>query len=326
LHLKGIIFMRGIFLDQRSLDRDDLDLSGLEASVDSWYHYQTTREEEVASRLRNADIVVTNKVALNKTAIAAANNLKLICIAATGTNNVDLDAAREAGIGVCNVVRYATPSVVQHTFALILSLTRRLTEHQQAVRCGDWQRSPQFCLLDYPIRELNGLSLGIIGYGELGKAVARAAECFGMKVIIAQRPGSTATATDRFLLDDLLSEADVVSLHCPLADNTRHLIGRRELGLMKNDALLINVARGGIVDEAALAQAITEGSIGGAGVDVLAEEPPVHGSPLLDVESPRLLLTPHVAWASRSARQRLIDEVAKNIRAFIRGEQRDRVV
>ena len=318
--------MRGIFLDQRSLDRNDLDLSGLETVVDSWYNYEVSHDEEIGERLHDADIVVTNKVALDKRLLASANRLKLICIAATGTNNVDLDAAREAGIAVCNVVRYATPSVVQHTFALILSLTRRLTEHRDAIRRGDWQHSEQFCLLDYPIRELNGLTLGIIGYGELGRAVARVAECFGMQVIIAQRPGSMAEQADRVALDRLLGDADIVSLHCPLAENTRHLIGKRELALMKNDALLINTARGGIVDETALAQAIITGTIGGAGVDVLAEEPPQHGSPLLEVDSPRLLLTPHVAWASRSARQRLIDEVVMNIESFLQGQQRNRIV
>jgi glycerate dehydrogenase len=317
--------MRGIFLDRRSLDRDDLDLSGFETIVDTWYNYEVTSEKDIASRLRDADIVVTNKVVLDKTVLASANRLKLICIAATGTNNVDLDAARKTGIAVCNVVRYATPSVVQHTFALILSLTRRLTEHQQAVRRGDWQRSEQFCLLDYPMRELNGLTLGIIGYGELGKAVADAAKCFGLNVIIAQRPGSKHIETDRVELDTLLSAADIISLHCPLADNTRNLIGTRELDLMKKDALLINTARGGIVDETALALAITENRIGGAGVDVLSEEPPVHDSPLLDIHSPRLLLTPHVAWASRSARQRLIDEVVKNIHSNLNGDRRNRV-
>jgi glycerate dehydrogenase len=317
--------MKGIFLDRHSLDRDDLDLSVLETSVNNWCNYDATEDKDTASRLHNADVVVTNKVVLDKDAIAAADKLKLICVAATGTNNVDLDAAREAGIAVCNVVRYATPSVVQHTLALILSLTRRLTEYQQAISRGDWQRSEQFCLLDYPMRELDGLTLGIIGYGELGKAVASAAECLGMNIIIAQRPGSKATQTGRVALDTLLGKADVVSLHCPLADNTRNLIGARELGLMKEDALLINAARGGIVDEAALAQAISEGRIGGAGVDVLAEEPPAHGSPLLDIHSPRLLLTPHVAWASRSARQRLIDEVVKNIHSFLHGDRRNRV-
>ncbi|NNG14671.1 MAG: 2-hydroxyacid dehydrogenase [Gammaproteobacteria bacterium] len=318
--------MRGVFLDRRSLDRDDLDLSGFETLVGSWKNYEVTGEKDIALRLRDADIVVTNKVVLDKTVLASAHGLKLICIAATGTNNVDLDAAREAGIAVCNVVRYATPSVVQHTFALILSLTRRLAEHQQAISRGDWQRSEQFCLLDYPMRELNGLTLGIIGYGELGKAVADAAKCFGLNVIIAQRPGNKGTETDRVELDTLLSEVDIISLHCPLADNTRNLIGARELGLMKKDALLINTARGGIVDEAALAQAITENRIGGAGVDVLAEEPPVHDSPLLDIHSPRLLLTPHVAWASRSARQRLIDEVVRNIHSFLNGDRRNRIV
>lgn len=318
--------MRGVFLDRASLDRNDLDLAGLESCIDNWQNYDATHDKDISSRLEDIEIVVTNKVVLDKTVITMANKLKLICIAATGTNNVDLDAAREAGIAVCNVERYATPSVVQHTFSLILSLTRHLNEHQQAIARGDWQRSEQFCLLDYPMRELNDLSLGIIGYGELGKAVANAAECFGMNVLVAQRPGSTNTVAGRIALDTLLSESDIVSLHCPLTENTRNLIGSRELGLMKNDALLINTARGGIVDEQALAEAITNGQIAGAGIDVLAEEPPRHGSPLLKLDSPRLLLTPHVAWASRSARQRLIDEVVKNIYSFVNNDRRNRIV
>lgn len=318
--------MLGIFLDQYSLDRNDLDLSDLSRCTDNWHNYEQTDRNDLVERLRHADIVVTNKVVLDKTTLAEAKNLKLICIAATGTNNIDLDAARDAGIAVCNVRRYATASVVQHTFALILSLTRRLNEHQQAINRGDWQRSEQFCLLDYPVREINGLTLGIVGYGELGKAVAETARCFGLNVIIAQRPGSEHNEDNRVSLETLLSEADIISLHCPLAENTRNLIGPRELGMMKKDALLINTARGGIVDETALAQAITEQRIGGAGFDVLAEEPPTVDSPLVNIQSPRLLLTPHVAWASRAARQRLIDDVVKNIHAFIRGEQRSRLV
>lgn len=318
--------MRGVFLDCASLDRDDLDLSGLEACATDWKNYAVTHDEDISARLKDIDIVVTNKVLLDKSVIAMANRLKLICIAATGTNNVDLDAAREAGIAVCNVERYATPSVVQHTFALILSLTRRLSEHQQAIRHGDWQHSEQFCLLDYPMRELNGLTLGIIGYGELGKAVAGTAKCFGLNILISQRPGSDRIEAGRVALDTLLVEADIVSLHCPLAENTRHLIGARELGLMKPDALLINTARGGIVDDTALAQAITEGRLGGAGIDVLAEEPPRHGNPLLEIQSPRLVLTPHVAWASRAARQRLIDGVVINIHSFLNDDQQDIII
>jgi glycerate dehydrogenase len=250
--------------------------------------------------------------------------LRLICIAATGTNNVDLAAARGRGIAVCNVTGYATASVVQHAFALILALTTRLAEHAAAARDGRWAASDLFCVLDFPFRELAGKALGIVGCGELGRGVARVAEAFGMTVLIAQRPGGPPQE-GRLPLDELLARSDVVTLHLPLADNTRGLIGARELALMKPDALLIDTARGGIVDEAALVEALRCGRLGGAGVDVLAVEPPRGGSPLLDDPPPNLIVTPHVAWASREARQRLIEEVARNIEAFGEGRDRNRV-
>jgi len=245
-------------------------------------------------------------------------------VAATGTNNVDLVAARERGVAICNVTGYATPSVVQHVLALMLALTTRVAEHAAAARDGRWAASELFCLLDFPFRELAGKTLGIVGYGELGRGIARVAQALGMSVLIAQRPGGPPQE-GRLPLDELLARSDVVTLHVPLADNTRGLIGARELALMKSDALLIDTARGGIVDEAALVEALRCGRLGGAGVDVLAVEPPRGGSPLLDDPPPNLIVTPHVAWASREARQRLIDEVALNIRAFSEGDERNRV-
>lgn len=267
---------------------------------------------------------MTNKVALDRAVLTSAPSLRLICIAATGTNHVDLNAAREQGIAVANVVRYATPAVVQHVFALILALTTRLPEYQRAVASGTWQQQERFCLMDYPIRELAGRTLGILGYGELGQAVARVAEAFGMQVLVAQRPGGKARE-GRVALDQLLPQVDVLSLHCPLTDTTRGLIGARELELMRHDALLINTARGGIVDESALAEALRRGTIGGAGVDVLSTEPPREGNPLLPPDIPNLIVTPHIAWASREARQRVVEEIATNIEAFMAGIARNRV-
>jgi glycerate dehydrogenase len=238
---------------------------------------------------------------------------------------VDLDAAARRGIAVCNIRRYATPSVVQHVFALLLSLTRHLSDYQRAVQSGAWQRSGQFCLLDYPIRELGGLTLGIVGYGELGQAVAATAEqAFGMRVLIAQRPGGSAEP-GRLPLQQLLPQVDVLSLHCPLTPETRGLIGAEELALMKPDALLINTARGGIVDEVALATALLAGRLGGAGIDVLASEPPGSDSPLLQQPIPNLIVTPHIAWASRQSRQRLLDQLAQNIAAFMAGRPQNLV-
>lgn len=313
-----------VFLDLASVDRGDLDLAALHQAAAPWTTHPQTPAALTAARLADAAVAVTNKVVVDRPVMAACPGLRLICVAATGTNNVDLAAARERGIVVCNVTGYATPSVVQHVLALILALTTRLAEYAAAARDGRWAASELFCVLDFPFRELAGKTLGVVGYGELGRGVARVAEAFGMSVLVAQRPGGAPTV-GRVPLDELLARSDVVSLHVPLADNTRGLIGARELALMKPDALLINTARGGIVDEAALVAALRAGRLGGAGVDVLAVEPPRQGSPLLDDPPPNLIVTPHVAWASREARQRLLDEVALNIRAFSEGRERNRV-
>lgn len=313
-----------VFLDLASVDRGDLDLAALRRVAASWATYAQTPAELTAARIGDAVVAVTNKVVVDRAVMTACPGLRLICVAATGTNNVDLEAARERGIAVCNVTGYATPSVVQHVFALMLALTTRLAEHAAAAQDGRWAASDLFCVLDFPFRELTGKTLGIVGYGELGRGVARVAEAFGMSVLVAQRPGGSPQQ-GRMPLDELLARSDVVTLHVPLADNTRGLIGERELALMKPDALLIDTARGGIVDEAALIAALRAGRLGGAGVDVLAVEPPRTGSPLLEDLPPNLIVTPHVAWASREARQRLLDEVALNIRAFSEGHERNRV-
>jgi len=317
--------LHGVILDLATIDPGDLDLRRLHSVCTSWDEHQYTLPLQTLARIRDAQLVVTNKVPLNRSVLAGAPNLRLVCIAATGTNNVDLVAAGELGIAVTNVVRYATPAVVQHVFALILALTTRLPEYRERIRSGGWQLSDQFCLLDYPIRELAGRSIGIVGYGELGQAVGRVAEAFGMELLIAERPGGTARP-GRVPLRELLPRVDVLSLHCPLTEATRELIGADELALMKADALLINTARGGIVVESALADALRRGVIGGAGVDVLSAEPPDPDNPLLAPDIPNLIVTPHIAWASREARQRLVDELTLNIEAFVDGRQRNRVV
>lgn len=317
--------MSGVFLDKFSLDRGDLDLSALEASLPDWTFYDETGPSQVHERIKDAEVVISNKVMLDWSALNSAKSLKLICIAATGTNNVDLVTAKELGIRVCNVRSYATPSVVQHVFGLILALSTHLNSYQKAVEEGLWQKSTQFCLLDYPIKEIAGKKLGIVGYGELGKAVTRVAIAFGMQVLIAQRPGTDTLEEGRLHLNELLGTVDVLSLHCPLTEATRGLIGVAELALMKKEAILINTARGGIVDEAALADALRSGQLGGAGVDVLSEEPPVDENPLLQDNIPNLIVTPHIAWASRESRQRLIDELEKNIQAWRSGNIRNDV-
>lgn len=317
--------MLTVLLDRGSMDRGDLDFSALESVSPAWRSHEATEEAEVADRIADTTVAISNKVRLDDAALQGASRLRLICISATGTNHVDLDAAKRRGIAVCNVRGYATPSVVQHVFTLMLALSTRLPEYSRAVGEGRWQRDPQFCLLDYPIHEIAGKTLGIVGYGELGQAVAHVAEAFGMRIIVAQRPGVPAVP-GRVSLRELLPQVDVLSIHCPLTPETRGLIGVKELALMRPNALLLNTARGGIVDEAALAEALRAGRLGGAGVDVLSEEPPVHGNPLLARDVPNLIVTPHIAWASTEARQRLVDEVAENIRAFLSGVERNRVV
>jgi len=316
--------LKAVFLDTDSLDRGDLDRTALEGCADGWTFYGHTPPEAVAERIGDAEIAVTNKVPVTAETIAATPNLRLVCIAATGTNNVDMEAARSQGVAVTNVVRYATPAVVQHVFALILGLSTRLPQYQAAVREGRWSRGPHFCLLDFPIHELTGRTLGIVGYGELGSHVANVAEAFGLSVEVAQLPGRPAKA-GRIPFGELLERADVLSLHCPLTAETRDLIGAAELDRMRDDALLINTARGGIVDESALATALREGRLGGAGVDVLTREPPPPDHPLLAPDIPNLILTPHIAWASTEARQRMVGELAANIRAFRDGQERNRV-
>lgn len=316
--------MRGVFLDTGTLGNGDISLDAIAGTLDEWSFRERTAAKEVEAALRDAAVVVSNKVLLDERLLASAANLQLVCIAATGTNNVDLAAAAKLGIAVCNARSYATTSVVEHVFSQVLCLTRRLNEYRQAVHDGRWQQAGNFCLLDFPIRELSGQTLGIIGRGELGKAVGSMAAAFGLHVRYAQRPGS-APSDDRTPLDELLQTADIISLHCPLTPETKNLIGTREIGLMKPGALLVNTARGGIVDEQALADALQAGRIAGAAIDVLETEPPAGDNPLLALDLPNLLVTPHIAWAGIAARQALVDDVAKNIHCFLAGKPRNLV-
>lgn len=324
--------MKAVFPDFATVSRDDIDLAPLRATgIDLALHGVTT-SAELPARLAAAQILITNKIRIGAAELAAAPRLKLICLSATGVNNVDLDAARARGIGVCNVTAYCTASVVQHVYALMLALTHHLTGYQRLLQAGAWKDSPQFCLLDFPIRELAGRKLGIVGFGELGRAVARAAPAFGLEVLVSERPGGAPSAggrpseVPRLPFPEVLAAADVLSLHCPLTDATRGLIDAAALARMKRDALLINTARGALVDSNALAAALRAGRIGGAGIDVLPQEPPVDGDALLDAAIPNLIITPHVAWAARESRQRAVDEIAANIRSFMAGGRRGRVI
>jgi len=293
-----------------------------------WLEHPCTQQAEVGERLADATIAIVNKLQLDAGLIAALPALQMIAVAATGTNNVDLDACRARGIVVTNIRGYAVHTVPEHVFALLLALSRNLVAYRQSVAAGRWQRAEQFCFFDHPIRDLFGTTLAIIGSGSLGSGVARLAEAFGMRVLRSERKGAATLRPGYTPFAQVLREADVISLHCPLTAATRNLIGADELQAMKRSALLLNTARGGLVDEAALLAALQQGHIAGAGFDVLSVEPPTAGNPLLTAELlalPNFLLTPHVAWASQPAMQALADQLTANLEAFARGEPQNRV-
>ena len=306
---------RAVFLDHTSLDLGDLDLHALRGCFDELQLYPCTASHQVRERLQGACAVISNKVMLDAETLAACPDLKLILVAATGTNNVDLAAARAHGICVSNCQGYGTPSVAQHTLTLLLALATRLPDYQKAVAAGRWQQASQFCLLDFPIVELEGKTLGLLGHGELGSAVARLAEAFGMRVLLGQLPGRPERE-DRLALDELLPQVDALTLHCPLNEQTRHMIGAEQLRLLKPGAFIVNTARGGLIDEQALADTLRSGHLGGAATDVLSVEPPVNGNPLLAADIPRLIVTPHNAWGAREARQRIVGQLTENAQAF----------
>ncbi len=307
--------MRALFLDFGSVTRGDMDCTVLERAIAPWQFYHDSTEAEVVERIRDAEVIVSNKVYISREAIAAAQRLKLICIAATGYNNVDLAAAAENGVPVCNVRGYATPSVVQHVFMLMLNLARHFSDYQTLVKRGGWQESQFFCPLDFPVIELSDKTLGIIGYGELGQAVAQVAQAFGMEVLIAEHKNQPPRV-HRTAFDEVLRQADFVTLHCPLSSDTQHLFSRREFELMKPSAYLINTARGGLINEADLLQGLSDGQIAGAAIDVIQGEPPDPDNRILRELPPNLIVTPHIAWAGRESRQRLLDQLADNIHHF----------
>jgi len=323
--------MRAVFLDFGTVSHDDLDTTQLERVLPGITLHATSTDAEVDERIAGVEFILTNKLNITRARMRAVPGLRFIGLTATGTNNVDLEAARELGIAVCNIREYCTVSVAQHVLGSILLLTHRLREYGQAAVDGTWSRSEQFTVPGAPIRELSGKVLGIVGYGVLGQAVAKAArDALGMRVLVAKRQGGGESAPQgsvvRCTLDELLRTADVLSLHCPLTPATTGMIGKRELALMKPDALLINTARGALVDLEALVAALKGGDLGGAAIDVLPKEPPTEGSVLFEAGIPNLLVTPHIAWAAFEARQRAVDELALNVEDFLRGGRRGRVV
>lgn len=311
--------MKAVFLDYASLDQNDLDFSELQAVFENLTLYPASTEEQVLERIQDVDVVITNKVRISAEVIQQLPQLKLILISATGTNNVDLVQAKKSGIVLCNCQAYGTSAVAQHTLMLMLALSTSVIQYHQAVQKGEWQKAQQFCLLDFPIVELAGKTLGIIGYGELGQAVAQLAKAFGMRIMVGALP-NRPQREGRVQLDELLSQADYVTLHCPLTDETKDLIDAKAFDRMKSSAFLINCARGGIVNEQALADALIHKKIAGAATDVLTVEPPKQGNVLLNIDIPNLIITPHSAWGSVDARQRIVQQLMENVKAFQNGQ------
>ncbi|WP_432719816.1 D-2-hydroxyacid dehydrogenase [Jeongeupia wiesaeckerbachi] len=288
-----------------------------------WVEYAQSSTEEARERLRTATVAISNKVPLTADVIDAAPELKLIAVAATGYNIVDLAACRDRGIVVSNIRDYATAGVPEHALMLMLALKRQLLSYRRDLADGAWQRAPGFCHFGAPLHDLAGGTLTIIGSGALGQALGKLARALGMQVIFAEKKEAISLRPGYVPFDQAIAQADVISLHCPLNERTRNMIAARELALMKPDAVLINTARGGLIDEAALLEALQAGRIGGAGLDVLIEEPPRNGNPLLDVDLPNLIITPHIAWAGAETMQRLADQLIDNVDAFLRGEPRN---
>lgn len=298
------------------------------AFAHEWVEHGKTLPAQVVERLAGATVALINKVTIDAAILDRLPDLKMIAVAATGTNCVDLAACKARGIVVSNIQGYAVHTVPEHVMALLLALSRNLVAWRETLQAGGWQKSGQWCLFDHPIRDLHGATLGLIGSGALGNGVARLAEAFGMRVLRAERKGAATVRPGHVAFDEVLAQADAISLHCPLTDETRGLIGEAELRAMKPTALLINTARGGIVDEAALVRALNEGWIAGAGFDVLTAEPPSDDHPMVDpalLALPNFLLTPHVAWSSRPAMQTLADQLIDNVEAFAAGTPQNRV-
>ncbi|MFM8844288.1 MAG: NAD(P)-dependent oxidoreductase [Gammaproteobacteria bacterium] len=318
--------MKSVFLDFATISSGDLDTRSLEDAAPGLALLEAARQNEIIDCIADHAIVMTNKLRLDRSIIESSPALRLIALSATGTNNVDLEAARERGVAVCNVTDYCTPSVVQHVLGVLLFLTHQLAAYSREAIDGTWGQARHFTILQHRIRELRGCTLGVVGWGVLGQAVAAASDkALGMQVIIANRLGGAPTA-DRVELDELLRRADVVTLHCPLTPATTGMIDRRRLALMKRDAILINTARGALIDIAALADALRERRLGGAAIDVLPQEPPIDGSPLFAPDLPNLIVTPHTAWGAVESRQRCLDEMALNIHDWRAGGTRRRVV
>ncbi|TQV87817.1 D-2-hydroxyacid dehydrogenase [Aliikangiella coralliicola] len=316
--------MKAVFLDYATIDKS-IDFSCVHNAVDELVFFSHTTNSEIVDKAKSADIVLTNKVELDAACLAQLPNLKLICVTATGTNNVDLIAAKKHNIAVTNVSGYSTQSVAQHIFAYLLNVVNNVEFYLGNNRRRPWHQSQTFCQIDAPINELSGKTLGILGFGNLGAAVAKLAEAFAMKIVISERPGATNVRAGRIAFEEMLATADVVSVHCPLTEDTKSLFNQKTFDQMKRGSIFINTARGPIVDSDALVSSLKSKHIAHAIIDVLDNEPPEIDHPLLKNDIPNLTLTHHIAWGSMQAQQRLIDGVADNIQSFLGGEKLNRV-
>ena len=301
-----------VFLDRESLDAR---VRAFDFPHEYREYDSTWTPDEIVERLSGAEIALINKVPMRADTLKRLPDLKLIAVAATGTDVVDKAQAKEQGITVVNIRNYAFNTVPEHVIGLMFALRRAIVPYANSVRRGDWNKSTQFCYFDYPIHDIAGSTLGIVGYGALGKSIGKRAEALGMTVIaydVFPQPGLVD-------LETILTQSDVITLHAPLTPDTKNMIGRAELAKMKAHALLINTARGGLVDEEALAEALRNRTIGGAGFDVVVQEPPKDGNILCELDLPNLIVTPHVAWASKEAMQILADQLVDNVEAFVAG-------
>ena len=316
--------MKAVFLDHATID-SGIALSMLQAAVDELQVFDFTKQQDILHRAFNAEIIITNKVELDESCLRKLTNLKLVCVTATGTNNIDLQAAQELSIAVTNVANYSTTSVAQHVFSFLLSITNSTAFYQQLNQTHPWYKSKTFCQISSPIDELAGKKIGIFVYGDIGKAVANIATAFGMEIIVSERPDAESTRQGRVPFQQMLATCDVISLHCPLTDDTNNLFDKVVFEQVKAGCILINTARGAIVNSEDLASALCNGHLGYAIIDVLETEPPAKTHPLVNNSIPNLILTHHIAWGSLQAQQRLIDGVVENIKAYRQNKKLNRV-
>jgi glycerate dehydrogenase len=314
--------MKAVFLDYNTIGPKDLDLGPLFECLPELELFDASSPHEVPKRINEVEYILTNKVVLNASNLEAASNLKLIGLTATGADNFDLIYTKKNNIRVCNIRSYCSQSVVEHIFGVLMNLTHNIGYYRDLATNGAWQKGDDFCLLNHSIRELSSMKMGIIGYGELGKSVAKMAKHFGMRVLINTRSTNHLEDDEESIpLSSLLAEADVISLHCPLTNKTKNLIGKNELDLMKPSSILINTARGALIDSQALCTALAKREIAAAAIDVLPQEPPVDGNALLNYKEKNLIVTPHIAWATVEARQNGINQLAATVRAFQAGKK-----